>query len=66
MLLHIKITGVTTHVMTRSLAWIPSCISVGVVCKIELMVSSFKAYWIVLGSYILYVIPDDSDAKRPR
>ncbi|CAB4037893.1 Hypothetical predicted protein, partial [Paramuricea clavata] len=38
----------------------------GVVCKIEVMVSSFKAYWIVLGSYILYVIPDDSDAKRPR
>ncbi len=66
MLVHMKITGVTTHIMTRNLAWIPSCIAIGVVCKIELMVSSFKAYWIVLGSYILYVVPDDADAKRPR
>ncbi|XP_028411730.1 uncharacterized protein LOC114534115 [Dendronephthya gigantea] len=66
MLLHIKITGVTTHVLTRNLAWIPTCISIGIVGKVELMVSSFKAYWIVLGSYILYVIPDDHDTKRPR
>ena len=65
-LLHIKVTSVTTHVMTRNLAWIPSCIAIGVACKIELMVSSFKAYWIVLGSYMLYVIPDDSGNKRPK
>lgn len=65
-LLHIKITSVTTHVMTRNLAWIPACIAIGVICKIELMVSSFKAYWIVLGSYILYVVPEDPDVKRRR
>lgn len=66
MLLHIKVAGVTTHVMTRNLSWIPSCVAIGVMCKIELMVSSFKAYWIVLCSYILYVVPEDSEAKRPR
>lgn len=65
-LLHIKVTSVTTHVMTRSLAWIPLCITIGMVCKMELMISSFKAYWIVLCSYLLYIMPNDSDAKRPK
>lgn len=65
-LLHIKVTSVTTHVMTRNFAWIPTCIAIGVSCKIELMVSSFKAYWIVLASYMLYVVPDDAETSRPK
>ncbi|XP_046846045.1 uncharacterized protein LOC124439830 [Xenia sp. Carnegie-2017] len=66
MLLQIKLTSVTTCVMTRSLAWIPTCIAISVVCKIELMVSSFKAYWIVFSSCLLYVFPNDFDSKRPK
>lgn len=65
-LLHIKVTSVTAYVMTRNLAWVPTCIAIAVSCKMELMVSSFKAYWIVLTSYMLYLVPDDADTKRPK